>query len=385
VKSARIGFGSSEAQRRGQHVQALKAGWKFWEKSDDAGSDEEGEEEAPMVNVSRIIGLRYGKDEEDRLTGVEYKLRWEDGFEDSWEPAEHVAEDLQRIYQEGWWAAARKADDFTLREYLAGGEEVLLNTVDKEGRTALHYTCGKGNVNVVKTLLGFGAKVNIKDEAGFTPLHIASGYLHNDIVKALLGAGGDPDIKDRLDRTPMDLAFDLKRRLPQGSPEYFRRRNQIEDVLLALVGELYSEIPVLTVLDDRRVKVATGAVVKDEDEVKEGEVVEHQYLVRWADWEEGDEDEWVREEFIAEDLVEDYVCGLEHVNATAILQSKILDGVPHYLVQWEDGAAPSWEPGAHVSDSLRSAFDEANPLVLSADSNGNPIKLQMASSGAADE
>ena len=61
----------------------MKAGWKFWEKNEDK-EDEEDEEEPEMVNVSRIIGLRYGKEQQDNYTGIEYKLRWEDGFEDSW-------------------------------------------------------------------------------------------------------------------------------------------------------------------------------------------------------------------------------------------------------------------------------------------------------------
>lgn len=59
----------------------------------------------------------------------------------------------------------------------------------------------------------------------------------------------------------MDLIFDLKRRLPESVPEFYRRRNKIEDVSVALVSQLYNDIPVRMVLDDRRVKVATGVVV----------------------------------------------------------------------------------------------------------------------------
>jgi hypothetical protein len=46
----------------------------------------------------------------------------------------HVAEDLLRDFEGKWWEAAKKADEFTLREQLSYGEEVLVNTTDVEGR-----------------------------------------------------------------------------------------------------------------------------------------------------------------------------------------------------------------------------------------------------------
>jgi hypothetical protein len=60
----------------------LNAWWKFWEKGDKEG--EEGEEPTEFANVERILGVRFEKDEQDRIVGVEYKLRWEDANEDSW-------------------------------------------------------------------------------------------------------------------------------------------------------------------------------------------------------------------------------------------------------------------------------------------------------------
>jgi hypothetical protein len=74
--------------------------------------------------------------------------------------------------------------------------------------------------------------------------------------------------------------------------------------------------------------------VTEEVEVKEGEVVEQQYLVRWADQSEGEnEDEWVREEFVAQDLIDDYLLGMESCDAKALTDCKAIDGIMHYLVQ----------------------------------------------------
>jgi hypothetical protein len=49
----------------------------------------------------------------------------------------HVAEDLLRDFEGKWWEAAKKADEFALREALSYGEEVLVNTTDVEGRRSL--------------------------------------------------------------------------------------------------------------------------------------------------------------------------------------------------------------------------------------------------------
>ena len=54
------------------------------------------------------------------------------------------------------------------------------------------------------------------------------------------------------------------------------------------------------------------------------------------------------------------------------------------MEQWEDGAPPSWEPAEHIADKMRDAFDEAYPLPLKSKDTANPIKLQMATSAAAD-
>ncbi len=56
-----------------------------------------------------------------------------------------------------------------------------------DGRTALHWACAIGNLQVVTILVEFGgAQVNICDGDGATPLHAAAAAGHAAVVKYLL-------------------------------------------------------------------------------------------------------------------------------------------------------------------------------------------------------
>ncbi|ORX76249.1 ankyrin, partial [Anaeromyces robustus] len=57
------------------------------------------------------------------------------------------------------------------------------------GRTALHYVCENGNIEIVKLLLDKGSPINIHDNKYFTPLHLASFNGFYDITKLLLENG----------------------------------------------------------------------------------------------------------------------------------------------------------------------------------------------------
>ena len=48
-----------------------------------------------------------------------------------------------------------------------------LDTVDARGRAPLHCAVQKNYLDVVTSLLGAGAEVNIANSSGRTPLHIA--------------------------------------------------------------------------------------------------------------------------------------------------------------------------------------------------------------------
>ena len=65
--------------------------------------------------------------------------------------------------------------------YFANGalEEMAdnLNTIDRDGLSALHRAVRVNNIQDVKNMLDYGADVNLKDKDGFTPIHTAVRYL----------------------------------------------------------------------------------------------------------------------------------------------------------------------------------------------------------------
>jgi ankyrin repeat protein len=61
-----------------------------------------------------------------------------------------------------------------------------VNEQDGQGRSALHFACGYGEVAVVKELLANKANVTCLDSDKNTPLHYAAGYGETECVKLLL-------------------------------------------------------------------------------------------------------------------------------------------------------------------------------------------------------
>ena len=61
-----------------------------------------------------------------------------------------------------------------------------VNEQDGQGRSALHFACGYGEVSVVKELLSHKANVTCLDSDKNTPLHYAAGYGETECVKLLL-------------------------------------------------------------------------------------------------------------------------------------------------------------------------------------------------------
>ena len=92
----------------------------------------------------------------------------------------------------------------TAKLLLSRGANV--NAQTEKGATTLHAACGKGYVKVVKTLLQYNANVNCTDKTDVTPLHIASHNGRIEIVKILLKFGASIDSKDKYGTTALHLA-----------------------------------------------------------------------------------------------------------------------------------------------------------------------------------
>ena len=71
-----------------------------------------------------------------------------------------------------------------LEELLKGGADK--DEQDDEGRTALHFACGYGEVKCAEVLLSKGASVDLVDHNKNTALHYAAGYGIMSSVELLL-------------------------------------------------------------------------------------------------------------------------------------------------------------------------------------------------------
>merc|ERR1719353_2650875 len=130
-------------------------------------------------------------------------------------------------------------------DMLEGGREVLVQTRDKDGRAALHYSAGIGS---------------------------------EEAVALLLANGADPDVEDSAGRSASALVEDLKANMP-GGPLNYQRRAALDAVETVMLKNLYEEALPRRILDTRRVDLRS------------------EYLVEWED---GPEPEWIKAEHVAE-------------------------------------------------------------------------------------
>ena len=73
----------------------------------------------------------------------------------------------------------------------------VVNQKDVQGRTAFHLASAGGQMEIVETLLSFGADPTIIDMQGRTSLHYAASKDSVGVVNWLLKEGFDPNYTDR--------------------------------------------------------------------------------------------------------------------------------------------------------------------------------------------
>lgn len=83
---------------------------------------------------------------------------------------------------------------------------VDVNCCDDKQRTSLHIASSKGNIDIVRVLLDFGANPNIRDCVYNLPIHLAIISSHVPVVTLLLEAGTDIHSLDLHGKTVLHLA-----------------------------------------------------------------------------------------------------------------------------------------------------------------------------------
>ena len=91
-----------------------------------------------------------------------------------------------------------------LVRYLLGAGAKLNIPGQKE--SVLHAAVRSGNAELVKVVLDAGAVVNDVESLDETALHVAAENDHVEIVRLLLGAGADIKARRIFDETPLDVA-----------------------------------------------------------------------------------------------------------------------------------------------------------------------------------
>jgi hypothetical protein len=96
---------------------------------------------------------------------------------------------------------------FMLEKGKTTKSNLQVDSMDSQGRTALHRAAGCGHERVIRTLLEANADVNKQDSGRMTPLHWAICNRHERVVEMLLKANADVNKPDESGITPLRYAI----------------------------------------------------------------------------------------------------------------------------------------------------------------------------------
>lgn len=97
------------------------------------------------------------------------------------------------------WASSREV----LESLIQRG--CYINSLDFNGRTALHVMVSKNRLECVVLLLAHEAEIDLRDKDGNTPLHIAVEKKLIPVVQCLVVFGCDIDAKNKHEQTPRHM------------------------------------------------------------------------------------------------------------------------------------------------------------------------------------
>jgi ankyrin repeat protein len=88
-----------------------------------------------------------------------------------------------------------------------GNDSGMPESVDRAGRSLLHYAALEGDVKAADELIAKGLAPGLADSAGFTPLPFAAQGQHALVARHLLAAGASVDPQIRFGGTPLAVAL----------------------------------------------------------------------------------------------------------------------------------------------------------------------------------
>lgn len=79
------------------------------------------------------------------------------------------------------------------------------NAIDGFENTPMHYACLEGHKSIVKTLLRYGADIDIPNKAGNTPLHVCFAFKRDGIQDYLIEKGADVTVRNNFGSDPYEV------------------------------------------------------------------------------------------------------------------------------------------------------------------------------------
>ena len=92
--------------------------------------------------------------------------------------------------------AILESNDTAMTKLLTNSS-IDVNYIHESGSAAIHQACVHGNLNIIKTLVAYGADIETRTTSGLSALHIANLFGHFDAARYLIEQGASSkDVQD---------------------------------------------------------------------------------------------------------------------------------------------------------------------------------------------
>lgn len=181
-------------------------------------STENNYEEDLLKEVEQLLGL-----EERAILQQNATYNLDKISTAKWKPLQTLAlsgqiHSMDKLLEDGLGIDSIDKDGLTaLHKAIIGKKESVISHLlrkgasphirDPDGASPLHYAVQIGAMQTVKLLIKYNVDVNVADNEGWTALHVAVQSRNRDIVKVLLVNGADKNRRNKDGMTPLDLCL----------------------------------------------------------------------------------------------------------------------------------------------------------------------------------